>query len=365
VKDAPLKENNTFSSVGDPHETTGDGLKFDNQKTGNFDLLRSASGDLLVQNEQGPDQSGRWPGATLNHKVAVKDGNDVVKYDGVGKTMDINGKQVPVPKNGETVQLPGGGSVVGTADGFKVMTHKHDEIDVHQRDGYIDITGTLGDRMGSEVRGALGAFDADNDQSNDLKGRTGDGIIGKPGDKGAIDKFEEAWRAQPGENLFATQPGGGATQPGGGGAPTQDPGKLRAAINAMDSAGVAHQRAARAAFANGDLATAQKELAAAEADFKREADLIKMLQETQGAQAQPPAGGLPRPVPAPAPVHRRRIHKHHHRGFFHKLGHFVGKVVHTALKVPGPIFMPFAPIAAPIMVAKAGIDAAKGFTEAV
>ncbi|HEY9723211.1 MAG TPA: hypothetical protein V6D47_14470, partial [Oscillatoriaceae cyanobacterium] len=61
VGDAPLNDNErSFSSVGDPHETTGDGTKFDNELTGDFVKLKSASGDFQLETRQEHDDKGRW-----------------------------------------------------------------------------------------------------------------------------------------------------------------------------------------------------------------------------------------------------------------------------------------------------------------
>ena len=198
----------TFKSWGDPHEVSGDGVKFDNMKTGTFTKLASASGDFEVQTTQAKDASGRWPGATLNHKAAIKDGKDVVTYDGLAKTMTINGKQVAMPKNGESVALPGGGKVVGTADGIQVQTSKGDKVNIHQKDKYIDISGEVSaNRKDGEVRGSLGAFDADTNGGNDLVGR--DGKQYNAGDAKSLDAFLEDWRVKPGQDLFAADPAGG------------------------------------------------------------------------------------------------------------------------------------------------------------
>ncbi len=198
----------TFKSWGDPHEVSGDGGKFDNMKSGTFTKLKSASGDFEVQTTQAKDASGRWPGATLNHQAAVKDGKDVVTYDGLAKSMSVNGKNVPIPKAGQTVDLPGGGKVVGTADGVQIQTSKGDKVNIHQKDKYIDISGEVSaNRKDGEVRGSIGAFDHDTSGANDLVGR--DGKQYNAGDAKSLDAFLEDWRAKPGESLFATDPAGG------------------------------------------------------------------------------------------------------------------------------------------------------------
>lgn len=205
-------EGRTFRSWGDPHEVSGDGLKFDNMKVGTFTKLRSASGDFEVQATQGKDATGRWPGATLNHAIAVKSGNDVVAYDGLKKELMINGQQVPVPADGQSVPLPGGGWVTGTKEGPRVTTNKGDIVQIEQKDGYIDFRGEVAaERKDGEIRGSIGSFDNDTSTDNDLLGRTGTQPVKD------LDAFLEDWRVRPGESLFA------AKEPTGGGVPIADP----------------------------------------------------------------------------------------------------------------------------------------------
>ncbi|MEB3329935.1 MAG: hypothetical protein VKQ33_11945 [Candidatus Sericytochromatia bacterium] len=207
-------EGKRFSSVGDPHETTGDGGKFDNMKEGNFVKARSASGDFELQTVQGKDKSGRWPNATVNHAAAVKSGNDTVAYNGLDKTLTVNGEKKEL-KDGETLNLPDGGKVTKTPEGLQIVSKAGDTVNIKQQDNYIDVSGEIGpDRKDGEVRGSLGNFDADKDASNDLVGRDGT-VMGDPKDAAAVDKFIEEWRAKPEENLFGDDPIGG-TGPGTG-----------------------------------------------------------------------------------------------------------------------------------------------------
>jgi hypothetical protein len=207
-------EGKKFSSVGDPHETTGDGGKFDNMKEGNFVKARSASGDFELQTVQGKDKSGRWPNATVNHAAAVKSGKDTVAYNGLDKTLTINGEKKDL-KEGETVNLPDGGKVTKTKDGVQIVSKAGDTVNIKQQDNYIDVSGEIGpNRKDGEVRGSLGNFDADKDANNDLVGRDGK-VIGGPKDAAAVDKFIEEWRTKPEENLFGKDPIGG-TGPGTG-----------------------------------------------------------------------------------------------------------------------------------------------------
>lgn len=192
-----------FSSVGDPHETTGDGKKFDNMKVGDFIKLASASGDFVLQTRQEP-----WaknPKATVNTEAAVKLGKDVVAYNGKTNTITING-QAREMKVGEEIKLPDGGTVRRTADGVSMTSAKGDKVNILDRGTYIDVGGEVSaQRKDGEIRGSLGAFDADSVGNNDMLGRSGNAQIGD------LDKFLEEWRVKGGEGLIpGDPPGGGA-----------------------------------------------------------------------------------------------------------------------------------------------------------
>ena len=278
----------TFSSVGDPHETTGDGGKFDNMKEGNFLKARSASGDFELQTVQGKDKSGRWPNATVNHAAAVKAGKDTVAYNGLTQILTINGKPKTLAE-GENFKLPDGGSVANTKDGYTIKSPAGDRVDIRQGDKYIDVSGEIGpNRKDGEVRGSLGNFDADKDAANDLVGRDGK-VIGAPKDKAAVDKFIEAWRTKPGENLFGADPIGGAG-PGKG-----DTAEVKGDKEAFDKLD-----------ANDDNVIDGKEL---KADVKKydldkngKVDLMEFLKGRDGdRKAQGPVGGAAQ-APAPGPA---------------------------------------------------------------
>lgn len=217
VGDKPIT-GRKFSSVGDPHETTGDGLKFDNMAVGDFVKLQSASGDFVLQTRQEP-----WvknPKATVNTMAAMKLGNDTVVFDGKSNSITVNGQKVDL-KPGQEMKLPDGGSLKATKDGIEVTSAKGDKVTVQDKGTYIDVTGEVGpNRKDGEIRGSLGNFDNDTDKSNELMGRNGTKNFGKD-----VDGFIEEWRAKNGESLL---PG----DPPGGGARADEEAKFRAADEA-------------------------------------------------------------------------------------------------------------------------------------
>lgn len=200
VGDKPI-QGRTFSSIGDPHETTGDGLLFDNMLRGEFVKLMSATGDFVLQTRHSAWD--RNPKATVNTAAAVAMGDDCVAFDFLTKKLTVNGSDVPFTP-GSKYALPGGSSVEVDAQGVIRMTSpKGDKVNIELHSDYIDITGELAaSRKDGEIRGSLGVFDNDTTVANDLLGRSGTTVVGNQKDQAAIDLFLNEWRVGPDENIF-------------------------------------------------------------------------------------------------------------------------------------------------------------------
>ncbi len=195
------------SSVGDPHETTADGLKFDNMKTGVFVKMRAKSGDFELQTRQDPWD--RNPQATVNTAAAVKvnKGGDIVKVDAAKDTITFNGKPIEV-KEGEKFEIPGGGSITKSGKGYEITSAAGDKVTTHDRGTYMDITADASpERVDGDVSGSLGALDSDTDMTNDFVARDG-----KQMDVNNTDAFIEEWRAKGEEDMFGEKPAGGAVE---------------------------------------------------------------------------------------------------------------------------------------------------------
>ncbi|MNX97085.1 hypothetical protein D3C86_1294350 [compost metagenome] len=194
-----------FTSVADPHITTADGGKYDNKKQGDFVLLKSDSGDLMVQSRQEPikGSTGVW-----QTKAAVQTHGNTVQFDAASKTVTINGKSYPF-EAGKDIQLPGGGHVKMSKDKFDSGV-PYDRLEVFTKDGdkinmlnikrngsqYLDISGTVsGERDSGSVKGTVGAMDADTDSGNDMVMRNGK--VTKD-----LDAMLEDWRVQSKESIL-------------------------------------------------------------------------------------------------------------------------------------------------------------------
>jgi hypothetical protein len=207
----------SFSSAGDPHEQTGDGFAFENQKHGTFTAIKSYSAivkdgtpaELMVLKKQ--ETCGT--GVTCNTHVAVYVAGTTIKLtadgtlmiNGVGTTLATNqGMKLPKPDGTSSGALlkrtdPQPGVIQLT-----LLSPVGDVIYLQACGWYINISGTISlARPGGRVRGSLGCFDADNDQSDDLCKRFVKSLneIETNGvetfytlDSGGIDAFLEDWR---------------------------------------------------------------------------------------------------------------------------------------------------------------------------
>jgi hypothetical protein len=219
VGNTPLIGHNQFWSIWDPHERSGDGAEWGNQDYGQVELLRSATNDLVMQVDQGAEVFGRWTGYTVNHRVAIKDVNDVVVYDGLHGNLKVNGKAYALTSGAPAMLLPCGGRLWVTNFGIEVLTSKRDDLLVMQlvdregqlsfglpggqnRPDFCNIQGLLGQRKCGEVRGGLGSFDGDGNPSNDLKGRCGEAPVAVAQDQATLPRFFGEWRVKPGQSLF-------------------------------------------------------------------------------------------------------------------------------------------------------------------
>lgn len=213
----PPIDGGTFRSWGDPHEVTGDGLKFDNMLTGTFTAFQSASGDLVLQKFQEKDEAGRWAGATLNKAAGIKMGDNTVSYDIRGDQLTVNGQKVSTAP-GSSYALPDGGSVSIAANGnITVNGASGDKITVEKFDGYINFSGEVAPwRQGGSVFGSIGSFDEDKDPTNDLIRPDGTKFpITYVAEKSAnnqvgesqayVDQFLELWRVPTDKDLIPTR----------------------------------------------------------------------------------------------------------------------------------------------------------------
>jgi hypothetical protein len=191
----------TFKSWGDPHEVSGDGLKFDNYKTGTFLAFRSTEGDLELQKRQ--ERLNDKETGIFNVAAGLKVGANQIAYEAGSNALTINGQRRAI-KPGDSFTLPDGTRLsigynpgkTGEKDESKpsitVTSPRGDRITMLDQGNYMDFEGEISSQRASgSVFGSLGTFDADSNQHNDM--RMPDGQVTKD-----VDAFLEAWRLRQG-----------------------------------------------------------------------------------------------------------------------------------------------------------------------
>jgi hypothetical protein len=195
----PKAQGLTFKSWGDPHEVSGDGLKFDNMGLGVFTALKSASGDLRFDKKHESIPGTGADGSTVNTEAAIQFGTDLISYKTANNELLINGKKVEL-KDKEVFQLPDGGSVTRNGDNYTAVSAKGDSITIQDRGKYLDFEGAISaNRADGEVTGSLGRFDADTSSTNDLV--KADGTQAKD-----VNDFINSWKPAEGQSLLDKKP---------------------------------------------------------------------------------------------------------------------------------------------------------------
>jgi hypothetical protein len=209
----------TFSSTGDPHERTGDGFAFENQKKGTFTAIKSYSAivkdgspqELMLLKKQEPCAVG----VTCNTRAAIYVAGTKIKLFADG-TLFINGTSTRIdPSTTLALRKPDGtlsGAVLRRTDpsaGTMVLTVRSPVGDVitlsdYYGVGYMDISGSISSARSTErVRGSLGCFDVGSSQADDLCKRFTRSLdeikvngaeTFYPLTSAGVDDFLEAWR---------------------------------------------------------------------------------------------------------------------------------------------------------------------------
>jgi hypothetical protein len=211
----------SFSSVGDPHETSGDGATWDNQRygarEGTFTAIKSLSAytngaqkaQFMLQKTQ--RNCANIPGLemyapnTVNVKVGVLLGQSKVVYDAITKLLVIDGKITTMAVN-ETRTLALGATVTRAPDanGMRILNMVSafgDQVTI-EASSYINIYGVLSaNRKNDYVRGELGSFDADSHPGNDARSRDGLKLYNM-NDATQASLFFDHWTTYVGESLY-------------------------------------------------------------------------------------------------------------------------------------------------------------------
>lgn len=236
------------SSFGDVHFSTPDGLVFDIQDVGDFVLLQSTDGTVVIQSRQ--EALDIRPGVSVNTATVMNVAGDSLEfYLNPQPTLLVNGIDTPLPDGG--LDLPQGGVVSGSITQSTIgpeETEPNDfEIDwpdgntaarvLFKRDSHLDI-GVV--RLAGDLtfEGVLGNLDGDPD--NDMTLRDGT-VIEQPANENKVRRFADSWRVPEPESLVSV---GEAPVPAPGAAEDLvtpedlDPAAVEEATQACEDAGV-------------------------------------------------------------------------------------------------------------------------------
>ena len=193
-----------YCSWGEPHLKTGDGLNLDFQGAGEFTMMRSADGQLLVQARQEVPGSRTW--ATLTTAVAVKiDGDRLGFYSEPDRQLVVNGEVVDRTDISET--LPSGAilerhgteATVDWPDGTRLLVHLYGH--------FLNYTVVPPEAIAAGLVGVLGSRDGN--VANDVA--MSDGTVLDPTAPDFFDalhhEFADSWRITQAESLFDYLPG--------------------------------------------------------------------------------------------------------------------------------------------------------------
>ncbi len=198
------------SSFGDVHFSTPDGLVFDIQDVGDFVLLQSTDGTVVIQSRQ--EALDIRPGVSVNTATVMNVAGDSLEfYLNPEPTLLVNGVDTPLPDG--NLDLPQGGFVTGSITQSTVGAEETDPNDfqidwpggdtvarvLFKRDSHLDI-GVVRLRGDLTFEGVLGNLDGD--PENDMTLRDGT-VIEQPANENKFRRFVESWRVPEPESLVS------------------------------------------------------------------------------------------------------------------------------------------------------------------
>lgn len=190
------------ASHGDVHVYTPDGLKFDFQATGDFILLQSTDGELVIQARQ--EAWEQDPRVSVNRAAALNVAGVRVEYYALPPTkLFIDGVETPIGT--ETITLRNGGRIVPDA-GF----NWGQRYLVYWPNGFTGrLTHRINNTMDIEVRNEISQHyvlagligNLDGNSANDFTTRDGE-LMPFSREASNVNKFGESWRVPASESLF-------------------------------------------------------------------------------------------------------------------------------------------------------------------
>lgn len=197
-------------SFGDVHFRTPDALVFDIQDVGDFVLLQSTDGTVVIQSRQ--EALDIRPGVSINTATVMEVAGDSLEfYLNPEPTLLVNGVDTPLPDGG--LDLPQGGVVSGSITQSTVGEEETEPNDfqinwpdgntaarvLFKRGSHLDL-GVV--RLGGDLtfEGVLGNLDGNPD--NDMMLRDGT-VIEQPANENKVRRFADSWRVPAPESLVS------------------------------------------------------------------------------------------------------------------------------------------------------------------
>jgi RHS repeat-associated protein len=193
-----------YCGSGEPHERTGDGVTFGFQGAGEYQMVASPDGSVVVQGRMEP--YGTSTLVTLGTAIAASVGGDrVAVYASDTTPLTINGKAQT--RADLSMRLPHEGSVEHHGATTTIAWPGGSRLDVVQAGSHLDFSLVPDPATAPTLRGLLGS--ADGNPANDLTTR--DGTVLDPNDPAfatkLYDPFGASWRITQAESLFDYAPG--------------------------------------------------------------------------------------------------------------------------------------------------------------
>ena len=189
-----------YGSYGEPHMRTADGEALDFQAAGEYLIVRSGDGSIVLQARQEPARASS--DVTYATAVAAGVSGDRVAVTLIGVDLAVSVNGAPLSGLDVSMRLPNGGIVerhgtvvtVDWPDGSHLSTQRFNRT--------LSYGFTPGPKNAPLLRGLLGGQDGD--PSNDLTGR--DGVVLERLDPDFFTKlhnqFGDSWRITQAESLF-------------------------------------------------------------------------------------------------------------------------------------------------------------------
>ena len=189
---------------GEPHERTGDGVRFDFQAAGEFQMVASADKSVVVQARTEPFGTSTLVSLQTGIAASVA-GDRVAVYASDKLPLTINGKAETV--SDFSVRMPHGGIVERHGSFVTIAWPGGSRLAVTRVGGHLDFAFAADPGNAPTLRGLLG--NADGNPANDFTMR--DGTVLDQKDPAfatkLYDPFAASWRITQAESLFDYGPG--------------------------------------------------------------------------------------------------------------------------------------------------------------